>query len=230
MQDTARLCDGARAEIDGLVGEGYSLTPDEIVHINALAWQVETPETRRQLSRGSPVPVGGVTLWPLTLAASCWYDDVGCTLRPKWLRTIALGYAMAHCYDGADLPASGSAAAVAVLRFFHSLRCRTKELTLAMSEILAQDSEGEQPPDPSEPRGMGRGELSMHLATATGVSPDFWERRCSQSYVFETCAVIETQNREAGKPSKGDPRIRAIRALGWYVEKIKRRKNNEANK
>ena len=65
MQDLAKLSGLAEAEIESLRADGIDLTPAEIIEINALSWAIESPESRRLLSRGAPVSVGGVYLWPL---------------------------------------------------------------------------------------------------------------------------------------------------------------------
>ena len=229
MREMARLSDYADVTIQKLQAKGIILTPVEIVTLNALCWDVESPESRRMLARGVPVAIGRTFLWPQTLRASDWYDRVGLRMKPRWLATAALGYSMAHSYaEGPELDAVGLPAALAVARWYMGLRCRTPEFTLALAHIIEQDAESEQPPDEDE-KTMEMGEFSAALAAATGISPDFWERRCSLSYTFETLNAIAAQNQVDEKPLESDPRIRAERALGWYEEKITRRHAAEIN-
>ena len=61
----ATLADLARAEIDALAADGIACTPDDVVLLNAIALEIETPAHLQSLSRGTPVFVGGVALWPL---------------------------------------------------------------------------------------------------------------------------------------------------------------------
>ena len=150
MLETARLNGYAEATIQGLQADGIKLTPTEIVTINALCWEVETPESRRMLARGIPIDIGGVYLWPQTLYASEWFDRVGSKLRPKWLATAALAYSMAYSYTaGPELEFMGLKAILAVSRWYFSLRCRTAELMVAISQVLGQDEEYEQPAEES---------------------------------------------------------------------------------
>ncbi len=88
-----RLNDLARAEIDELRADGITLTDDDVVAINQLAAEVATPAMIATLARGTPIEVGHVTLWPLTLAGADWYDSYGYnTVDPE----VALAYALAH--------------------------------------------------------------------------------------------------------------------------------------
>jgi len=222
MHATARLSDYAKVTIDGIQADGIALTPVEIVTINALAWQVESPEGRRQLARGIPIEIGRATLWPQTLAAAEWYDRVGHTMRPSWLATIALGYSMAHGYsEGSELDATGLRAWAAVAVWYARLRCRPAAFILAVAEILEQEAEFELPPDPDATK-LQIGEFSAALAAATGISPEFWERRCSQGYAFASLHAIAKQDHADDTPLETDPKLRAERALGWYEEKIRR--------
>lgn len=222
MQDLAKLSELAAAEIDALRAEGIELSPAEIVRLNALGWAVESPETRRLLARGAPVAVGGAILWPLTLHGQDWFDRVGCRLRGQARRAYALGYAMAHGRgDGDTLAVDGREAERAVVRWARSLRCTFAELNVAISQVLAQDEQPEQPP--SKTGGMAIGDFSAFLAAAAGGDPAFWERRCAAGYAYAVLDAIARQNSADGRKTLADPKIRATRALGWYAEKIKRR-------
>lgn len=229
MRTTAKLSDYAAATIEDLAAEGIQLTPTEIITINALAWEVETPSTRAMLARGIPVPIGGATLWPQTLRAAEWYGRVGTSMRPRWLCSIALGYSMAHGYsEGPELDAVGTKAAMAVLGWYWQLRCRTTALILAMSEVLSQEEEAEQPPDDSTAE-MGIGEFSAALCAASGISADFWERRCSQGYAFATLSALAAHAETESKQLSSEPTLRAERAMGWYEEKLKRKYGRKAD-
>jgi hypothetical protein len=222
MHDYAKLSGLAEAELDTLRADGVDLTPADVVQINALAWEVESPESRRLLSRGVPVFVGGVTLWPLTLYAEEWKDRVAKKLPASW-RTVGLAYAMAHGHTDDALNIDGWQALKAVKRWHKKLRCKNSELHVAMHQILSQDKGGELPPDNGDGKALTIGELSSLLAATAGATPEFWERRCSVSYCFSVLSAIARQNAADGKPLAGDPRLRAERALGWAIERIRRR-------
>jgi len=221
MQDLAKLSELAEAEIESLRAEGITLTPAEIIEINALGWAVESPETRRLLARGAPVAVGGATLWPMSLYAQDWFDRVGCHLDSNMRQTYALAYAMAHGRDeGEPLVIEGRTAEKAVSRWAKSLKCTFGELNVAISQILQQDEDAEQPP--SETGGMAMGDFSAFLASACGGDPDFWERRCAAGYTHAVLDCMVRQNSAEGHKTLADPRIKAERALGWAIEKIKK--------
>jgi len=130
---------------------------------------------------------------------------------------------MAHGYsEGLEMDRTGREAAKAVKRWYARLRCRTSAFILAMAEILEQEAEFEQPPSPDTDT-MEIGEFSAQLAVATGISPEFWENRCSQGYAFASLNAIAKQNHADDKPMDSDPKLRAERALGWYELKIRRR-------
>jgi hypothetical protein len=221
MQDLAKLSELAQAEIDNLRADGIDLTPAEIVELNALGWAVESPETRRLLARGAPVEIAGIYLWPMSLYAQEWFSRVGCQLSNNTRRAYALAYAMAHQYgEGEPLAIDGRTAEKSVARWSKTLRCTFDELNIAISQILQQDEESEQPP--SETGGMCIGDFSAFLASACPAgSPDFWERRCAAGYAYAVLDTICRQNSAEGRKTISDPRIKAERALGWACEKIR---------
>ncbi len=222
MQDLAKLSDLAEAEIGALVAEGITLSPADIVTINALAWAVESPESRMALSRGVPVFVGGITLWPLTMCGWDWYRRVGCKLLGQQAQSLALAYAMAHGRTEGALDMGRALAELAVSAFGVRLGFRASELIEAIAQVLQQDEQHEGPPTP-DGHSMTPGELSAFLAAETGTAPDVWERLVSMGYVFQMLTTIVQQNKADGKPTAADPKIRATVALEWFCQQIRQR-------
>jgi len=221
MQDLAKLSELAEAEIESLRADGIDLTPAEIVEINALGWAVESPETRRLLARGAPVAIGGVYLWPMSLYAQDWFDRVGCEMGGLRRQTYAMAYAMAHGRDeGEPLAMSGRKAELIALVWGLRLKCTFSELNVAVSQVLQQDEDAEQPP--SETGGMTMGDFSAFLASACGGDPDFWERRCAAGYTHAVLDALVRQNSAEGMKTLADPRLKSERALGWKIECIKK--------
>lgn len=220
MDETAKLNSLAKAEIEALQAEGITLTPEEIVEINALGWAVHTPETRRTLSRGRPVPLGGQWLWPLTMRAVEWMETNN---YPIGKITPAMGYAMAYGRsEGDELNVSGPDADKAVRKWMRSLRVTLDELYEAIRQADDQDVRPETPPD-VEGKPMSIGDFSAFLATTIGGDPDMWERRVSMSYCLSCVSTYVMQNHAEKRPCPQDPRLIAERALGWAIEKIKAR-------
>lgn len=227
MDDRATLSELAAAELDALRADGITVTDDDVVHVNALAWAVETPESRRLLSRGVPVEVGGCVLWPLTLAGADWYDRVGCAL-PGNLSFYALGYAQAYGRsDGPELDCEGREAERRVKAWRKALRCTKAELDTAMTQLMDQERGPDMPEVPTG-KPVTPGDFSAHLAAACGGTPDFWERRCSFGYAVAVLTAIAAQNQADGRPNANDPRIMAECALGLAIERIRERHNGEA--
>ena len=209
----------AEAEIDGLTADGITPTAAEIVELNELARLMENPVSRVALSRGKPISVGGVYLWPMTLAASDWFRTIGGNLPGQTLQTYALAYAMA--YGRKELPQDWKQAQRAVKQWSRKLRCRMTELEAAIEAVVDQD---EPPPDTGETgQSATPGELSIMLAAMTKTDPAVWEYQCSLTYVLAMLDTIVSQNAAEGESSKHDPRIKAERALGLVVHRIRKR-------
>jgi hypothetical protein len=225
MDDMAKLNSLAKAEIDALFSEGITPTPEEIVEINALAWSVHTPETRRLLSRGRPVYCGGAWLWPLTMLAVEWLQDNRVDLS---IISPAIGYAMAHGRsDGGEMDSNGRQAEADVKRWWRGLRCTPEEFRECVRQVDAQDAKPDLPTNP-DGHPMTMGDLCAFLSATCGADADFWERRCSLGHVLAVVAAVVQQNHADKRPCAHDPRIIAERALGFSIEKIKARHKAEA--
>ena len=221
MQDLAKLSPFAEGEIEQLQADGIDLTPAEIVEINALGWAVTDPESRRLLARGVPVKIGHTYLWPLSLYAQEWFDRVGSELRAS-RQAYAMAYAMAHQYDeGEPFALDRKDADKAVRKWARTLRCTDGEINVAISQVLAQDEQHEDPPSPEDTGGMTPGDFSAFLSSALGCDELFWERRCAADYARATLDALVRQNSADGKPTASDPRIVATRQLGWLTDKIR---------
>lgn len=224
MDDTVKLNSLASAEIEALEADGIRLTPEEIVELNALAWEVHNPKTRLSLSRGRPVMLSGHFLWPLTMRAVEWMQENKFDITQI---TPAMGYAMVFGRsDGPELDAYGDEAEKAVKRWFRGLRATTSEFVEAVRQVDTQEIKPETPPDPSG-RPMTLGDLSAFLVATCGADADFWERRCSMSYALSVLSMFIIHNHADKRPCAQDPKIIAERALGFAIEKIRARHKAE---
>jgi len=175
------------------------------------------------LARGNPVAVGGVTLWPLTLAAAEWWATTGERLVSRTIKTWALAYAMAE--GRRELPHDIPTAYREVLCWGSKLRCRNQELVEAIGLVQEQDTivdTGEKGPKAT------RGELSLMLTAMTGTRPRVWEYLCSMTYTFALLDAIVDHNNADGTSSKHDPSTKALRALGLAMARIRARHFREA--
>ena len=219
------LSDLAAESIETLSAEGVKVTPHDVLHIAALADLVMTPTLRLSLARGKPVPVGGVTLWPLTLAANDWWYSVGVNFRSRKLKTWALAFAMAE--GNRLLPYDPKQAEREVEAWKANVRCRTQALVQAISLVQEQDAiidTGEKGPKATP------GEISLMLTAMTGIKPRVWEYLCSMSYTFALIDAIVDHNSADGTSTKHDPSVKALRALGLAMDRIRERHFREAGK
>ena len=214
----------AEAEVEALEAEGIRLTAQDVLRINALACRVETPQAALALSRGVPVLVGGAYLWPLTLAASDWFQRVGGQLKGVRLQTLALSYAMAHGRE--QMPEDSKQALDAVEAWAKRLTCRHSEIIEGIKQIITQE---EQPDTGDDGNPASAGEISVMLAAMTKTDPAIWERQCTLTYALAMLETIVAQNAADGKSTKHDPRIRAERALGLAIAQIRKRHKVTAN-
>jgi len=150
------------------------------------------------------------------------FERVGCYLSNNTRQAYALAYAMAHGREaGEPLAIEGREAEKTVSRWAKSLTCTFGELNVAISQVLQQDEEAEQPPS-EETGGMTIGDFSAFLAASCGGDPDFWERRCAAGYAHAVLDTIVRQNTAEGRKTIADPRLRAERALGYAINKIRK--------
>lgn len=219
MQNCSTLSPYAAEEIAALEAEGITLTPTEIVEINALGWAVQSPETRLLLSRGRPVHVGGAILWPLTLRAVDWLEANGFPLTEV---SPAMGYAMAYGRsEGPELEIYGRRAKRAVHRWFRRLACTLAEFQEAVIQIDQQEINPVDLQFAGDPGGMTRGDLVALLCATCGQDADYWERRCSMAHCYAVLTAFNEQNQADGESMVNEPRIMADTAMGRYVRKLK---------
>jgi Sec-independent protein translocase protein TatA len=214
----------AETEIDALEADGIRLAARQVIRIAWLASLVETPQTRIELARGRPVPVGGVTLWPLTLAGGEWFRRHVDRYRGETMQALVLAYAMAHGRD--ELPEEHRAVDRALQQFRRAIRCRRAELHEAIRQVTEQDDREDT--GETGPR-VTAGEISATLTAMTGAPAAVWEQQCSIGYVLAVLDTLAAQNAAEGKSTKHDPRIRAERALGLYVKRIRDRSKASTN-
>jgi hypothetical protein len=209
-----------------LIAAGYEVTPQDVVRINALAWNIEEPDTRLALSRGVPIEVGGVVLWPLTLKAYEWHRRVCGVMQTEWLSTVALAYAMAHGYsDGTEVEGGGVLSIPRVAVWGVMLKCRMNTLVEAMAQVIKQD-ETEEGITTESDTSISMGDLSANLSALTGRPAEEIEKRMSMNHAIHVLHyTMQAQERTEGSDGKGAAYVRAEQSLGLYIQEIKERSN-----
>ena len=219
MTRYATIPDVARGVIDDLIADGCMPNADEVVNMSALGHLGEEPEQRALTARGRPVSVGGVVLWPLTIAAGAWMEQIAKDYRN---RRAVLAYAMAH---GRDARLDEVQEHV-VNKWYRSIKATPGEIDVALAEIILQDEQPEQPKSDDE-RHASAASLSAIMCATVGGTPEQWERMCSIGYCHDVLAVAVAQNAVDGRKNASDPRIQAQIAMYWAAEKVRRRCRGE---
>jgi hypothetical protein len=212
--DGGRLNDLAAEAMNDLRSQGCAVTDSDVCRLNALAWRIQTPGLQRELSKGRPVQCGNIWLWPRSMLACAWFEDVGCHCgEPE----TALAYAMAHSHSDTLPTATGAD----VRRWGRTVKATRSQLRIAVGEVLAQDQQDEQPPTDSKPCSFG--DLSAILVASCGGRPDDWERLVSLEYARDMLTTHIAQQAADGKCGISPEVARAERAFGWAIRKIRNR-------
>lgn len=220
MREPRQLSSQAEAELDELRRIGVEVTDSDVVLINALCWEIESPSSRIELSRGKPIRCGNVWLWPRTIAACKWFDDVGCHLAG--LEQIALAYCMAH--GRGDIELAGRAE---VKAWGRQLKCTARELIAACGAVLAQDEIDELPKSKTD-KDTTIGELVAVMHSAHGGDVAMWERYVSLGYVLDMLTISAAQAQaEGGQSGASVIKQRANLALALALDKITKRGKGE---
>ena len=227
-----KLSDVAADHIDALAGEGIVCNPAEVIMINALAWEIESPRHRAALARGVPVFIGSVALWPLTLAAEAWWTACLAEHAGDTAQMMLLAYAMAHAHDQDALDAiSPRASGKVATQWAKGLRVRAKELSVAVGEVLAQDDDLPRLAGPKDKpdSGLSAGQIVAILTATAGGPPSVWESEVSIGYIREQLRAISAQQAaENGGSLKDSEMVAATRQMGLYMEQIRARARGEA--
>ena len=204
------LTDYARAEIEELRNEGVTLSDEQIIDINELAWEIESPSKRVSLAKGKPVKCGNVWLWPLTIHSSAWFSEVS----SDWPSSeIALAYAMAH--RDAEL---FTVQEPEVLSWFKTIKATIEELRVAMAVIIEQGRRDDLPVKKGE--GITIPELAQLMVANHGGTFEMWERQCSIQYVFD---FLDTTCKQDEAEAKKTHVQKATMILGRYTQAILKR-------
>jgi hypothetical protein len=227
-----KLSDLAAARIEELAGEGIACTPAEVVMLNALAWEIETPRHRAAMSRGVPVFVGPVALWPLTLAADEWWKAAMQRHKGDAEHMALLAFAMAHSRDQDVLDAiTPKDALKAATRFVSKLRARPRELAEAIDQVLAQDDVLPRVKGPRDSdTGLTAGQIVTILCATVGGPPRLWESEVAVGYIREQMRAVSAQQAaECGGGLGDSDMVAATRQLGLYVMQIRERAKGSGN-
>lgn len=226
-----RLTDIAREEIDALIADGITPTAQEVLDIQRLSEACAAPDAALgSLARGKPVTLGVEVVWPPTIAAAAFIEEVGPLASDEVERFYIFAYACRFGRDASRIYERGAAARDNARAWRRRLRCTNLEAVEAIEALTADTMPS--PPgkemDAEERRGALI-DLALRAAALVGGSPEVWETQAAIPAVARVIDLAYEQKRAEGKSAKHDPRIAAVRALGEYVLALREARKAAAN-
>lgn len=219
-----RLTDVARAELDALAADGITPDPQEVLDIQRLSLDCEKPDAALgSLARGRPVVIGSETVWPATIAAATFFEDVGPLARDDTERFFILVYACRFGRDSSRIYERGKEAVRNVCAWKRRLRCTPAEVLEAFEKLTADAL-----PDTGEIDKDAWhdfvSDLALRASALCGGKPEEWETHCSIPAVARIVDIAWGQKMATGESARNDPRIAATRRLGKYILALRKRR------
>jgi hypothetical protein len=214
MKNYRTLSSQAEAEIEALRYKGVTLSDSDIIAINALAWEIETPSKRVSLARGKPCKCGNVWFWPLTIHSGTWWDECGCEMKNS---EHALAYAMAH--RDADLY---TVTEEQIESWFKTIRATIQEVRHCLTIIIDQCKRDDLPV--KEDNSITLAQLAQLMVDNHGGTFEMWERQCSIDYVRN---FIDTTCKQDEAEQKKTRIEKATLILARYTQSLLRKHNGK---
>lgn len=226
------LTDLADKAITKLREEGVEVYPADVLALQSLSIEAAG---RGDLLKGRPRDCGGVTFWPLTIGAACWYSDVYEDAARAGLEFFAYAYASAHARDRDALKCYGESAMKAVRDWRRGLAVRMEELEDAvlgtMADTIRTASGGADEADEVETIGgfgMDASSLAVSLSALCGGDAEAWlwvidideARRIIQQRIGHEAAANGMPVRGAG--------VDGMRRFTAYCAEMRARPRGEA--
>ena len=219
-----RLTDLARKEIEALVADGMAPDPQEVLDIQRLSLDCEKPDPQLgSLARGRPVVVGSETVWPATIAAAAFFDEVAPLARDDVERFFLLVYACRFGRDASRIYERGDDALRNARAWRRRLRCTPAEAVEAV-EKLTVDSIPDTGECDTEAWRDYVADLALRASALCGGRPEEWETQCSIPAVARVVDIAFSQKLATGMSARNDPRIAATRRLGKYILALRKRR------
>ncbi len=224
-----KLTDLAESQIEKLKASGIEVTPQNVLDIQALSLEAIGDFEDGTRLNGCPVIIGGITLWPLTIAASMWRDEVEAMLAETDYnaRLFVLAYAMANGRDKDAMQSHGKQALRDVYKWARKLTCKTADLLQAVNDVL-----GDKPRvtfEESETDKDAQAAPSYLAETAMaiyGTDPDIWLYQLSIDAVAEIVARhFALGNAFTGRGGAPKRTVEGLRKLSKYVHELRVKKN-----
>ena len=221
MGEPRTLSNQATAELADLRARGIAVTDQDVVLINALCWEIESPTNRAQLARGKPIECGGVWFWPLTVSALHWISETADKMPNS---DLACAYAMA--YDGDCIEKTTWAD---VRKWSKKVNATQAQLETVMRALIDEDTRLTTENANTDEQQATVCKLSLTMHALHGGTPEMWERQVSIGYVFDFVDTLLAQAR-AGSDKAGDVlKARSNYALACAISEIEKRQEKKAD-
>ena len=225
MANRWTLCDLAEDELNALEAEGIRPTPQDILAIQALALEAMGDFDDGLRLHGAPVAVGGVVLWPPTIAGCIWRDELESRLAADDYssRLYILAYALANGHDKDALSVFGKDALKAVWKWARGLTCGLVDLAAAVNEVMADKPRvvRHKDKDEADKDKSGPAEIAEMAMAIFGTNPDIWRYQLG---LEEVIAIIRRHNALKRQGNAVEARkTEALREMAMYVDEIRKR-------
>ena len=224
-----KLTDLAESQIEKLKADGLEVTPQEVLDIQSLSLEAIGEFEDGTRINGRPVIVGNVALWPLTIAASIWREEVEELLDDADYnsRLFVLAYCMANGHSKEALQTHGKAALKQVYHWAKHLTCSTADLLNAVNEVLGDKprvtfDDGE---ETDKDHAAGPSYLAETALAIFGTNPEIWLYQLSIEAVADILAKHYALNQRGNGASKKT--VEGLRKLSKYVHDLRVKKNGE---
>ena len=208
--------------VAGLIEEtGHALTVqdfDDVWAINEIARKIAKPDIDDTLDiLAMPLTVRGLTLYPLSLGAAKWLDDVAAVWFSDnpLLWNLCVAYTASRTCLPEDLWAIATRreARKAICRWWRHLDCSYQELAVALDKLLGLEERSEQD-ETREREAADYGPVVALLCREYGQSPQYWMwdaaidevatmlQQHESRVVAEEEAVMQERARAAGKNTR----------------------------
>ncbi len=220
-----KLTDLAEAQIEKLKGDGIEVTPQEVLDIQALSLEAIGDFEDSIRLTGTPVVIGGIVLYPLTIGASIWREDVEALLDDDDYnsRLFVLAYCMANGRKQDAFEAHGKAALKDVYKWARQLRCNTADLLQAVNDVLGDAPRVTFSNGDDEEKQESAAYLAQMAMAIFGGNPAVWEYQLSISAVADILqkhyALTQSGNGANRKTVEG------LRKLSKYVNDLRAKHN-----
>lgn len=221
-----RLNPVAREALKELQAAGVEITPDVVLWVHDAATRIASHPPRPVSDLIDwPVPVGGVSLYPLSFGAAAWLSTLPDRFKDD-IRFIAFACAHSRCPEVFDKIKGQVSFCVTTIKWISKLRCSMKALRAAIDQVLGVENDvfvsttGED--SASEVHHWGAVVVAL-CRKFPGTTPDYWTWQVSRDKVHAILSELNAELPEENRVTEYE--VEANTAFRAIVEHIKAGKN-----